>query len=82
MSNAVGLTSQSHLSQQQYAFQDPAYGATSESVKTRLINLIGAVRTLMRSARSLCSSQRPLNIGAVPLIAINIAVIGYELVLG
>lgn len=38
----------------------------NESVKSRLVNLIGAIRTLLR----------------VPLIGVNIIVILYELVLG
>lgn len=56
-------------------------------VKARLVNLIGAVRTLMRS------KQKPLVLArvgpltmlrslAVPLIGINILVIMYELLLG
>ncbi|KAH9450745.1 hypothetical protein MJO28_009811 [Puccinia striiformis f. sp. tritici] len=51
-------------------FQDPSIISTHHhqagSVKERLINLIGAVRTLMR----------------IPLIAINVLVIIYELILG
>ncbi len=46
----------------QYGVQQGGEG----SVKTRLINLIGAVRTLMR----------------LPLICVNVVVILYELVLG
>ncbi|GAA99769.1 hypothetical protein E5Q_06472 [Mixia osmundae IAM 14324] len=52
-------------------FSDPGYGvgqgqASGESVKVRLVNLISAIRTLLR----------------IPLIAVNILVIAYELVLG
>ena len=49
-------------------FQDPSMisSAHASSVKERLINLIGAVRTLMR----------------IPLIGLNIVVIIYELLLG
>ncbi|KAK6464461.1 Yos1-like protein [Scheffersomyces coipomensis] len=36
------------------------------SVKTKIVNLIGAIRTLLR----------------IPLIAVNIAVIAYEIVFG
>jgi hypothetical protein len=49
--------------------QPDQYGFTSDndaSVKTKLINLISAIRTLLR----------------VPLIAINTVVIIYELILG
>ncbi|ORX52743.1 Yos1-like protein [Hesseltinella vesiculosa] len=46
---------------------DPSgFGGDSQSVKFKIINLISAVRTLMR----------------IPLIAINIVVIVYELILG
>ncbi|KAL1931468.1 hypothetical protein VTP01DRAFT_9611 [Rhizomucor pusillus] len=46
---------------------DPGFGIDqSQSVKYKIINLISAVRTLMR----------------IPLIAINIVVIMYELLLG
>lgn len=38
----------------------------NESIKTRIVNLIGAIRTLLR----------------VPLIGLNIIIIFYELVLG
>ncbi|PTU18432.1 hypothetical protein P175DRAFT_0486021 [Aspergillus ochraceoroseus IBT 24754] len=47
---------------------EPAFGTTydSTSVKAKTINLISSVRTVMR----------------VPLIAINIIIIVYELILG
>jgi len=57
--------------QQQNVYHNP-YEPTGqvyrqeESVKTKIVNLIGAVRTLMR----------------FPLIFLNIAVIIYELILG
>jgi len=41
-------------------------GGQDIGMKARLINLIGAVRTLMR----------------IPLIGLNIVIIGYEIVLG
>jgi len=66
----IGWTTQS---QKQAAFQqsyDPysQTGAPQQdiSVKAKLVNLIGAVRTLMR----------------VPLIFVNVGVIIYEIVLG
>ncbi|KAI8150327.1 Yos1-like protein [Fennellomyces sp. T-0311] len=46
---------------------DPGFGVDqTQSVKHKIVNLISAVRTLMR----------------IPLIAINIVVIVYELLLG
>ncbi|KAI8341500.1 Yos1-like protein [Chlamydoabsidia padenii] len=42
------------------------FGGDSQSVKYKIINLISAVRTLMR----------------IPLVAVNIVVIVYELILG
>ncbi|KAI7850545.1 Yos1-like protein [Circinella umbellata] len=46
---------------------DPGFGVEqSQSVKYKIVNLISAVRTLMR----------------IPLIAINVVVIVYELLLG
>ncbi|CAJ0748861.1 23524_t:CDS:2, partial [Entrophospora sp. SA101] len=45
---------------------EPGFGGEGPSLKTNLINLISAVRTLMR----------------IPLIAVNIFVIAYELLLG
>ncbi len=51
------------LSQSYYQTQ---YGGMNDSVQSRLINLISAVRTLLR----------------IPLIAINCVVIVYELILG
>ncbi|KAI9244458.1 Yos1-like protein [Phascolomyces articulosus] len=46
---------------------DPGFGVEqSQSVKYKIVNLISAVRTLMR----------------IPLIAINVIVIVYELLLG
>ena len=89
---AVGWSSQSSQ-QQQFApanYVDPVYGqphsADSAGVKVRLINLISAVRTLLRSQSTLtlyacCSMLRIFGL-TVPLIAVNIIVIGYELVLG
>jgi len=62
----------SHSALQQSQFQqysvDPGFGGQQEGpgVKARLVNLIGAVRTVMR----------------IPLIPLNILVIAYQLVLG
>ena len=89
---AVGWSSQSSQQQQftQANYVDPVYGqphsADSAGVKVRLINLISAVRTLLRSQSTLtlcacCSMLRIFGL-TVPLIAVNIIVIGYELVLG
>lgn len=52
-------------------------------MKVKLINLISAVRTLMRSKHSsLCLTALPSDDAVVPLILANIIIIGYELVLG
>lgn len=64
-------TQQAQVGQQGYAQPYDMYGtgmgAQSDiSMKGKLINLIGAVRTLMR----------------IPLIGINLIIIVYELVLG
>lgn len=66
-------TSQTHRGQQQSAYHQPydAYAGmggpqADVSVKEKLVNLIGAVRTVMR----------------VPLIFINVGVIIYEILLG
>ncbi|CAH7681254.1 Yos1-like protein [Phakopsora pachyrhizi] len=53
-----GTTNQFH--------HDPSISPNGQSVKEKIINLIGAVRTLMR----------------IPLIGLNIVVIIYELILG
>ncbi|CBQ69146.1 conserved hypothetical protein [Sporisorium reilianum SRZ2] len=60
------LASQAHSFDQ--GFQSNAYSASQDNVtvKARLINLISAVRTLMR----------------IPLVVINIAVVIYLIVLG
>ncbi|KAI5120683.1 hypothetical protein M0805_006972 [Coniferiporia weirii] len=69
----IGWTSQAqHMAQQQTFAQpyDPYSGMAGQQqdvgVKVKLVNLIGAVRTLMR----------------VPLIFVNVGVIIYELLLG
>lgn len=49
---------------------------TDAGVKARLVNLISAVRVLLRS---MCTSK---NTNTVPLIIINLLVIIYELILG
>ncbi|KAJ6264626.1 hypothetical protein Dda_0775 [Drechslerella dactyloides] len=51
--------------------QDQGFGGQDVSIKAKLINLISAIRTLMRMAS--CT---------VPLIAVNIIIIIYELLLG
>ncbi|KAK6357244.1 hypothetical protein TWF718_001565 [Orbilia javanica] len=46
--------------------QDQGFGGGDVSIKAKLINLISAIRTLMR----------------IPLIIVNIVIIVYELLLG
>ncbi|KAK6537906.1 hypothetical protein TWF694_010804 [Orbilia ellipsospora] len=46
--------------------QDQGFGGQDVSIKAKLINLISAIRTLMR----------------IPLIAVNVIIIVYELLLG
>ncbi|CUM50316.1 uncharacterized protein AC631_01737 [Debaryomyces fabryi] len=60
-----GSTTANNPSQPYLQFSTSAQGEGT-SVKTRLINLISAVRTLMR----------------LPLIFINVVIIFYELILG
>lgn len=50
-------------------------------VKQRAVALVGAVRTLMRSACPFSTRPTPAD-GPVPLIPINILVIVYEILLG
>ncbi|KAF8431358.1 hypothetical protein BGX38DRAFT_1229264 [Terfezia claveryi] len=66
-------------------------GGDPTSVKAKLINLISAVRMLMRSTYPPCTLQPPGNVCikltfmgwiAVPLIGINTIIILYELILG
>lgn len=59
--------------------QDAAFIDQSQSVKTKLINLISAVRTLLRSEDT---RVRHFRLTIVPLIAINTVVIIYELIMG
>ncbi|RDX55481.1 Yos1-like protein, partial [Polyporus arcularius HHB13444] len=60
-------TSQNFAQPYAQPYDQAAYaGGQDVGVKARLINLIGAVRTLMR----------------IPLIGLNLVVIGYELILG
>ncbi|KZP00187.1 Yos1-like protein [Calocera viscosa TUFC12733] len=63
----IGLSTQSQGQAYNTGF-DQAYGdqGGGPSVRTQLVNLIGAVRTLLR----------------LPLIIVNVVVIVYELVLG
>jgi len=65
----IGWSSaQVQMVNQPYAqpYDQPGYPGQDASMKARLINLIGAVRTLMR----------------IPLIGVNLVIIGYELILG
>ncbi|VDC06298.1 unnamed protein product [Peniophora sp. CBMAI 1063] len=61
----IGWTAGPQL-QTNAGFENDVYGQQDIGVKARLINLIGAVRTLLR----------------IPLIALNIAIILYELPFG
>lgn len=63
--NRIGWGSTTGGQADQYGFSSGGDNSDT-SVKTKLINLISAIRTLLR----------------VPLIAINIIVIVYELILG
>lgn len=61
-----------------------ATGQQDIGVKGRIINLISAVRTLMRS---MCTLFLPafshlLTCLTVPLIGINLVIIGYEMIAG
>lgn len=68
--------------------QEPAFGgpADNTSVKSKVINLIASVRTLMRSTSTPpIVSRAPRKLTprlAVPLIVINTLIIVYELILG
>ncbi|CEL59883.1 Protein transport protein YOS1 OS=Saccharomyces cerevisiae (strain ATCC 204508 / S288c) GN=YOS1 PE=1 SV=1 [Rhizoctonia solani AG-1 IB] len=63
----IGWSSVGQQPGQQYTQYDrTGYGEGGSEVKSKLINLIGAVRTLLR----------------IPLIIVNIVVILYELALG
>ena len=64
------------------AYQQDPYGAQDIGVKGRLINLIGAVRTLMRSEFFLVSQHHndSLTAFSVPLIGLNLIIVVYELV--
>lgn len=67
--NRIGWGSSSPAASNQHYLQFSGMQSTNggdASIKSRLINLIGAVRTLMR----------------LPLICVNVVVILYELVLG
>ncbi|CAK7902457.1 protein transport protein Yos1p [[Candida] anglica] len=67
--NRIGWGSSSPAASNQHYSQFSGMQSTNggdASIKSRLINLIGAVRTLMR----------------LPLICVNVVVILYELVLG
>src|SRR5438477_12645301 len=61
-------------------------GQGQVGIKAGMINLLAAVRTVMRSASSpnlsLRSNILTCGLSAVPLIGLNIVVIIYELILG
>lgn len=81
----VGWSSAGNQPGQQFAGQYDNTGFGDQGgpgVKSRLINLIGAVRTLLRSEFTFSRRRTTLINCLVPLIIINIVVILYELVLG
>ena len=71
---------------------EPAFGAGSSggdaSIKSKLVNLMTSIRTLMRSTFPPCFLLRfwgdvlLMMFGLVPLIAINTIIILYEFALG
>jgi immediate early response 3-interacting protein 1 len=67
--------------QQTYDQNGYGGGQAELGIKARLIDLISAVRTLMRSTCHSCNARYLLNQSTVPLIAINTLVILYELVI-
>ncbi|KAF8195901.1 Yos1-like-domain-containing protein [Mycena galopus ATCC 62051] len=71
---------------QTYDPQTGGYGAQQggePTMKARLVDLISAVRTLMRSTCHFSTSiSSPLTRVLVPLIGLNIIIILYELLLG
>lgn len=84
---SVGWSSSAAHQQSQLQFQDPSFGE-GPGVKARMINLIGAVRTLMRSALPILPHAHCLimltmsrNL-TVPLIGINTLIIIYEIAWG
>ncbi|CAE6539708.1 unnamed protein product, partial [Rhizoctonia solani] len=79
----IGWSSVGPQPGQQYNQYDrTGYGEGGSEVKSKLINLIGAVRTLLRSKLSPCYMLLCLTICPVPLIVVNIVVILYELAWG
>ncbi|KAF8524609.1 Yos1-like protein [Hysterangium stoloniferum] len=86
-------TQQAQPGQQGFAQPYDAYGGGATqgdiSMKGKMINLIGAVRTLMRSELCCHKGAHVFNLlicfsvlFTVPLIGINLVIIVYELVLG
>lgn len=69
---------------QSYDQSGYGYAQQDVGVKVRLINLISAVRTLMRSKRVQTCMQKNSKYSCkqVPLIGLNLVVIVYELILG
>lgn len=67
---------------------EPGFGSAADpaSMKTKLINLMTSIRTLMRSKFWISSANgtgaKQSSYSIVPLIAINTVIILYELVLG
>lgn len=64
--------------------EGPVFGQEESSAKSKVVHLIGAVQTLLRSMyqqESSCANVHLLT-KTVPLIGINILVIVYELLLG
>jgi len=70
------------------AVADQGFGganAADASIKSKLVNLVTSVRTLMRSTYPDVAHRRGsegLTRMIVPLIAINVIIILYELILG
>ncbi|KAF9651164.1 Yos1-like protein [Thelephora ganbajun] len=67
-------------------YDQTGYGRQQDaSVKTRIINLISAVRTLMRSTSLSCVKaiySKRTNPPVVPLIGLNLIIIVYEMISG
>jgi hypothetical protein len=65
---------------------EPSFGGggpDNTSVKSKLINLINSVRTLMRSESCRKHMQKPeVDIDAVPLIFLNLLIIIYSIAFG
>ncbi|OZJ03002.1 Protein transport protein YOS1 [Bifiguratus adelaidae] len=65
--NAIAVLSEDRfLARVGWGHAEPGFGDQGQSVKSKIVNLISAVRTLLR----------------IPLIGINIVIVIYELILG